>query len=175
MRRLFRVTIKLFYPHRQKVQSLQGWHSFQKVTWRLSGSITWLLLKNFCIILHVFFSLGGIQVSSICNRRCKGFNFQAPEAQPLPSPAPEGCASPSLDHSKLYQDSHQQEEWCCCPIQNIVLGGWLVGWTRGALYCDYCNAYKRKSRSWNLVAIGMHILGLAGVLNSNCSIKLFDF
>uniref|UniRef100_H0ZDQ2 non-specific serine/threonine protein kinase n=1 Tax=Taeniopygia guttata TaxID=59729 RepID=H0ZDQ2_TAEGU len=55
-------------------------------------------------------SEGGIQVSSICNRRCKGFNFQAPEAQPLPSPAPEGCASPSLDHSKLYQDSHQQEE-----------------------------------------------------------------
>lgn len=46
---------------------------------------------------------------------------------------------------------------------------------RGALYCDYCNAYNRKGRSWNLVAIGMQILGLAGVLNSNCSIKLSDF
>lgn len=111
-----------------------------------------------------FFSLGGIQVSPICNGRCEGFNFQAPEAQPLPSPAPEGCSPPSLDHCKLHQDPYQQEQWWCCPIQNIVWGGWwLVGSTRRALYCDYCNAYNRKSRSWNLVAIGMQILGLAGV------------
>lgn len=51
----------------------------------------------------------------------------------------------------------------------------LVGSTRRVWYCDYCNAYTRKSRSWHLVAIGMQVLGLAGVLNSNCSMKLFDF
>lgn len=34
--------------------------------------------KEYCIIFCLVF-LGGIQVSIICNRRCKGFNFKASE------------------------------------------------------------------------------------------------